>query len=112
MASITDPTAVAYATLLRDQLGLKCSRSRTRFGAWRHLVVATEGTSEWMPSQILTAMYGFDYAMNTGRLDGQIVMAIRGLSDWALCGLVGEVAAACAVPGVVPRYLISKLAQQ
>jgi hypothetical protein len=104
----TTTNAVALAHLLRSNLGLKCSRSHTRYGAWKHLAVVADHESDWMPYEVVVAMHGIDHAVNTGRLAGEIATAIRSLSDWQMCGLIAEVAATCKVSGVVPAYLINK----
>lgn len=99
-------------TTIRTNLGLKCSRSKVRGGAWNMLaMLAGYGDVEWMPRSVVTAMYGIDYARRTGRLPGTANIAIRELSDWQLCELVAEVAVACKVPGEAPQFLIKKFCE-
>ncbi len=94
---------------LREGLGLKCSRSKVRGGAWARLaLLVSYGDVEWMPYSVTTAMLGIDYARQTGRLPGAADACIKALSDWQLCGLVAEVATTCPVMGEVPRFLIDK----
>lgn len=96
-------------SLIRANLGLKCSRSKVRGGAWNMLaMLAGYGDVEWMPQSVVTAMYGIDYARRTGCLPGTAQIAIRELSDWKLCGLVAEVAIFCQFAGDVPQFLIKK----
>lgn len=109
MASTTSTEVRDLTAVIRTNLGLKCSRSKVRGGAWNMLaMLASYGDVEWMPRSVVTAMYGIDYARRTGRLPGTANIAIRDLTDWQLCELVAEVATACSVSGEVPRFLIDK----
>lgn len=108
----TSTDAAALASVLRDNLGLKCPRSRTRYGAWKHLAVTAQGESDWMPYSVVVAMNGIDFAFNTGRLDHTITDQIKALNDWHLCALLADVAANCYVSGEVPGYLINRYVGQ
>ncbi len=104
-------TAHTTATNLRAAMGLKCSRSKVPGGAWafltRHL---NYGDVEWMSREVHQALWGIDHAVTTGRLDHRAVDAIRAMNDWALCGLIADIAANCRVQGEVSTYLAHRFA--
>lgn len=103
---MTAITAKAITDSLRAEFGLKCSRSKHRFGVWNTLAVAIG--SDWVSDEVRTAMYGIDWARRTGRLPVEAETAIRDMTDWQLCELIGEVGANCRTQGDVPRFLIEK----
>lgn len=101
----TADTAKTITASLRQEFGLKCSRSKYRYGSvWNALAIAVN--AGWVSNEVRTAMYGIDWARSTGRLPAEAEMAIRAMNDWQMCELIGNVAANCLVSGAVPRFLI------
>lgn len=109
----TDTTdAKALAAWLRDRIGVTGPRSKVLTGAFGYLnLLAGYGDVEGWPYAATTALHGIAWARQTGRLDGTVELAIRGLSDWQVCTLVAEVAVACPAMGDVPRFLIDRFAR-
>lgn len=91
--------------VLLAEFGFTRPSDRSAHGVWNTLAVHID--AEWVPEEVRTAMYGIDWARRTGRLPATVEYALRDLSDWHWCHLIGETAANCDVQGEVPAYLIA-----
>ena len=103
-------SARELAAYLREVIGLTSPNRRIAQSAWWQLDQRVSMGSESLPFCVQVAMLGISWAVNTGRLNAETAMAVRGLSNWHMVTLVADVARACPVQGDVPAYLRARFA--
>ena len=64
-----------------------------------------------LPGHYDAIAYGIQWARQTGRISGQVEMALRGLNRRQLAALVVACAAGCGCTGQVPAWLNTRLAK-
>lgn len=89
---------------IRSKLQLTSPRSKRSQSDCEFVIIR----ADFLPYDAMRATYAVEWALKTGRLPGNVAMAIRAMSAWRFTALLAEVVNSGVSQNDTPRWLIKK----